>query len=183
MPGPRGACRVGRWFFLDQSRSRPARWFPARLRAEPGFLWRKPEERAPGALPPGPPPFIARSLLARSFWCWRRSGAVVGLFRSPPTCPDLETFFHKNAFQHIFSRKMRPKSVLAYRKKQSLDRIRDNYPQTPASGNERPSKPGVQGRSPGPLLSPFLGRNGDPRRAGGATGRCAPRLRNSPNHP
>ena len=31
--------------------------------------------------------------------------------------PDLETFFHKNAFQHIFPRKMRPKSVLAYRRK------------------------------------------------------------------
>ena len=30
-------------------------------------------------------------------------------------------------------------------------------------------------RGPRPSFSPFLGRNGDPRRAGGATGRCAPR--------
>ena len=69
------------------------RGFPPDSGREPGFLRRKPEERAPGALPPGPPPFIARSLLARSFWCWRRSGAVVGLFRSPPTCPDLDSHF------------------------------------------------------------------------------------------
>ena len=34
---------------------------------------------------------------------WRHSG--------------LEAFFRKNAFQHIFSGKMRPKSVLAYRTK------------------------------------------------------------------
>ena len=44
-------------------------------------------------------------------------------------------------------------------------------------------KSGVQGAEPRPSFSPFLGRNGDPRRAGGATGRCAPRHRKSPDHP
>ena len=38
-------------------------------------------------------------------------------------------------------------------------------------------------RGPRPSFSPFLGRNGDPRRAGGATGRCAPRPRKSLDHP
>ena len=35
--------------------------------------------------------------------------------------------------------------------------------------------PGVQGRSPRPSFSPFLGRNGDPRRAGGAPGALRPK--------
>ena len=34
--------------------------------------------------------------------------AVVGLFRVPCLSPDLESFFHKNAFQHIFPRKCVP---------------------------------------------------------------------------
>ena len=42
---------------------------------------------------------------SRSFWCWRRSGAVIGLFRNPCTCPDLETFFRKMLFHHIFPEK------------------------------------------------------------------------------
>ena len=50
----------------------------------------------------------------------------------------------------------------------------------PASGNERLSKPGVQGACPRPSFSPFLGRNGDPRRAGGPPGRCAPRPGKAP---
>ena len=33
---------------------------------------------------------------------WERSEAVVGLLRAPCLSPDLESFFHKNAFQHIF---------------------------------------------------------------------------------
>ena len=52
----------------------------------------------------------------------------------------------------------------------------------PASGNERLSKPGVQGACPRPSFSPFLGRNGDPRRAGGHRG-AAPRGREKPRPP
>ena len=47
--------------------------------------------------------------------------------------------------------------------------------QNPASDNERLSNPGVQGQSPGPLSPHFSGEMGTPRRAGGATGRCASR--------
>ena len=39
---------------------------------------------------------------------WERSEAVVGLLRAPCLSPDLESFFHKNAFQHIFPRKCVP---------------------------------------------------------------------------
>ena len=42
-----------------------------------------------------------------------------------------------------------------------------------------------EGRNPPlwPSFSPFLGRNGDPAGQAGPPGRCAPRLRNSPDHP
>ena len=46
-----------------------------------------------------------------------------------------------------------------------------------------PAELPIDDRGPRPSFSPFLGRNGDPRRAGGATGRCAPRPRKSPAHP
>ena len=49
-----------------------------------------------------------RSLLARSFWRLWRIVPVIGLFRDPCTCPDLETFFRENAFQHIFLEKCVP---------------------------------------------------------------------------
>ena len=45
-----------------------------------------------------------------------------------------------------------------------------------ASGNERALKKGVQGACPRPSFSPFLGRNGDPRRAGGAPGALRPEV-------
>ncbi len=82
--------------------------------------------------------------------------------------------YTKKAFQ-IRARRWAPKQPL----------YRNNAPQPPkrASGNERAIKPGVQGACPRPSFSPFLGRNGDPRRAGGAPGRCAPRHRKSPDHP
>ena len=44
----------------------------------------------------------------------------------------------------------------------------------PASGNERPSKPGVQGRSPGPLSPHFSGEMGTPAGQAGQRG-AAPR--------
>ncbi len=57
---------------------------------------------------PRPPFFRARSLPLARFGGWWRIVPVVGLFRGPCTCPDLETFFRKNAFQHIFPRKCVP---------------------------------------------------------------------------
>ena len=125
-------------------------------------------------MPPAPP--VLKPLAARSF-CFGvgwRSGAIVGLLRHPCTCPDLETFFHKNAFQHIFPRKCVPNRF--------WDTVSNSpstgtmCPTTPkrASGNERAIKPGVQGACPRPSFSPFLGRNGDPRRAGGPPGALRP---------
>ena len=94
-------------------------------------------ERGPGAVPPGPPvlwPLAA----ARSFWRSCRIVPVMGLFRCPSSYPDLGTFFHKMLFQHIFYSKMRPKSVLAYRRKQPLERIRDNNRQNERAGTSGP---------------------------------------------
>ena len=72
-------------------------------------------ERGPGASPLAPR-FYGPLAAARSFWRSCRIVSVVGLFRCPSSYPDLETFFHKMLFR-IFFRKMRPKSVLAYRRK------------------------------------------------------------------
>ena len=62
---------------------------------------------------------------------------------------------------------------------------RNNAPQPPkrASGNERAIKPGVQGACPRPSFSPFLGRNGDPRRAGGPPGALRPEAPEKPRPP
>ena len=82
------------------------------------------------------------------------------------------------------TRKKRSKSGHAdgHRNSPSTGTMRHPTPKR-ASGNERAIKPGVQGACPRPSFSPFLGRNGDPRRVGGAPGRCAPRHRKSPGHP
>ena len=68
------------------------------------------------------------------------------------------------------------------RNRRTIAPLRSTTPKR-ASGNERAIKGGSRGRSPRPSSSPFLGRNGDPRRAGGPPGRCAPRHRKSPDHP
>ena len=112
----KNSCRVGRWFCWDQRRSRPARWFPARLRAGARLSPEKAGRKSAGGNAPWTPFFMARSLALARFGVGWRIVPVVGLFRHPSACPDLETFFHKNAFQHIFYSKMRPRSVLAYRK-------------------------------------------------------------------
>ena len=110
--------------------------------------------------------------------------------QSPPVTasPQGEAFvggmpLQQNAFAPTpCSRKMRIQ-IRACRWAPKQPHHRNNAPQPPkpASANERAIKPGVQGACPRPSFSPFLGRNGDPRRAGGATGRCAPRwLRSHP---
>ena len=52
-----------------------------------------------------------------------------------------------------------------------------------ASDSKRAIKPGVQGACPRPSFSPFLGRNGDPRRAGGAPGALRPEASEKPRPP
>ena len=90
-----------------------------------------------GGKPPGPP-FYGPLAAARSFWRLCHIVPVMGLFRCPSSYPDLGTFFHKMLFQHIFYSKMRPKSVLAYRRKQPLERIRDNNRQNERVGTSGP---------------------------------------------
>ena len=87
----------------------------------------------------------------------------VGSFLSQKCFPAY--FFRKNASQIGFSIPEETSS-LPYQRQRSPKR---------ASGSKRAIKLGVQGACPRPSFSPFLGRNGDPRRAGGATGRCASR--------
>ena len=73
------------------------------------------------------------------------------------------------------TRKKRSKSgyVHGHRTSPSTGTMRPTTPKR-ASGNERALNPGVQGACPRPSFSPFLGRNGDPRRAGGAPGALRP---------
>ena len=44
-------------------------------------------------VPPAPPGIKPLAGACFIFWVGRRSRAVAGLFRDPPTCPDFETFF------------------------------------------------------------------------------------------
>ena len=79
--------------------------------------------------------------------------------------------------------KKRPKSGYAdgHRNSPPTGTLRPTTPK-PASGNERAIKLGVQGACPRPSFSPFLGRNGDPRRAGGAPGALRPEVGKSPDY-
>ena len=107
-------------------------------------------ERGPGASPLDPR-FYGPLAVARSFWRLCHIVPVMGLFRCPSSYPDLGTFFHKMLFQHIFYSKMRPKSVLAYRRKQPLQRIRDNSRQNERVGTSGPSERGGGGSPPATL--------------------------------
>ena len=80
--------------------------------------------------------------------------------------------------------KKRPKSghVHGHRTSPSTGTMRPTTPKR-ASGNERAIKPGVQGACPRPSFSPFLGRNGDPRRAGGPPGALRPEAPEKPRPP
>ena len=101
------------------------------------FLPRNGEKEGRGRCPLDPQ-FYGPLAAARSFWRSCRIVPVMGLFRCPSSYPDLGTFFHKMLFQHIFYSKMRPKSVLAYRRKQPLQRIRDNNRQNERVGTSGP---------------------------------------------
>ena len=68
---------------------------------------------------------------------WERSEAVVGLFRAPCLSPDLESFFHKNAFQHIFLENTSQIGLSIPEEIEPRTGQRQPSP-NPASGNERP---------------------------------------------
>ena len=79
--------------------------------------------------------------------------------------------------------KKRSKSghVHGFRNSPSTGTMRPTTPKR-ASGNERAIKKGVQGARPPALFLPISREKWGPRRAGGPPGRCAPRLRKSPDH-
>ena len=57
------------------------------------FSRESPDAKSRGGIPPAPPFFRARSLPLARFCVVGRSGSMVRLFRSPPTCPDLDSHF------------------------------------------------------------------------------------------
>ena len=165
---------VGGWFRWNQRRSRPAAWVPARLRAGARLSPEKAGGKSAGGLAPWTPFFYGPLVPTRSFWRLCRIVPVVGLFRNPSTCPDLETFFPKNAFQHIF---LENASQIGLSIPEGIAPRTDQRERSPkrASDSKRTIKPGVQGRSPGPLSPHFSGEMGTPPGQAGPPGRCAPR--------
>ena len=117
---------------------------------------------------------MARSFPLARFGVGCRIVPVVGLFRNPSTCPDLETFFRKMLFEHI-SRKNA--SQIGLRIPEGIAPRTDQRERSPkrASDSKRTIKPGVQGRNPGPLSPHFSGEMGTPAGQAGPPGRCAPR--------
>ena len=77
---------------------------------------------------------------------------------------------------------MRPKSVLGYRKKLFLERIKANHPQTQRVGTSGYEKWGSRGLAPGPLSPHFSGEMGTPAGQAG-TGALRPEAGESPDHP
>ena len=77
----------------DRRRSRPATWFPARLRAGARLSPEKAGGKSAGGLAPWTPFFYGPLVPTRSFWRLCRIVPVVGLLRCPSACPDLGRFF------------------------------------------------------------------------------------------
>ena len=117
----------------------------------------------------GPRPlFRARSFPLARFGVVGHSGTVEGLVRSPGTCPDLETFFRKNACSAYFLLENASQIGLSIPEEIALRTDQDNHPKNQRVGTSGYIKRwGVQGHRPPSLFSPFLGRNGDPCRVGG----------------
>ena len=167
----------GRGFSEASGRSAPGA--PPARRGSP-FLPRNGEKEGRGQAP-WTPGFYSRSFPLARFGVVGRSGTVVELVRSPSTCPDLGTFFRKNACSAYFLLENASQIGLSIPEGIAPPPDQRQRSQNRARGSKRAIKPGVQGACPRPSFSPFLGRNGDPRRAGGAPGRCAPRVLRS--HP
>ena len=130
-------------------------------------------QRVAGGCPPPPLGLGAAHCRSLVLAWWGAAGRSLGYFVThvraliwePSFAKMLSSiFFLENASQIDFSI---PEEIVPqpYQRKRS---------QKPASGNERPSKPGVQGACPRPSFSPFLGRNGDPAGQAGPRG-AAPR--------
>ncbi len=147
--------------FQNQRRLEPARWFPPGPgRGIQAFSRESPDAKSRGGCPPAPPVLRpARCSLAR-FGVVGRSETVVGLLRCHVRALIWRLSFIK-CFFSIFFRKMRPKSVLGYRTKSSLDRIRNNHHKNQRVGTSGYQTPGP-GRSPGVLSPGFLPKKAGP---------------------
>ena len=100
----------GRWPLLG-----PAQVSPCKVvsRPVPGggsrlSLEKARTQRVAGGWPPAPPFFRARSFPLARFGVGCHIVPIDGLLRCPCTCPDLETFFRKMLFHHIFPEKCVP---------------------------------------------------------------------------
>jgi hypothetical protein len=156
---------VGRGFRWDRRRSRPAAWFPARLRAGARLSPEKAGGKSAGGVAPWTPFFMARSFSLAGFGVVGRSVPVDGLLRNPWTCPDLETFFRK-MLSSIFSLENASQIGLGIPEETApLSYQRQRSPKR-ANGSERAMNPGVQGLAPGVLSPDFLPKKvGLPRRS------------------
>ena len=147
------------------------------------------EKEAQGDTPWTPFPY-GPLICTRSFWRLCRIVSVVGLFRCPSMCPDLETFFHKMLFSIFF---LENASQIGLRIPEVIDSLpyQKQRSQKSASGNERPLTQGgggnpvlrtlgvgcseaplgrsAPGAPPARRGSPFLPRNGEKEGRG-----CAP---------
>ena len=83
-------------------------------------------------------------------------------------------FLSQKCFPAYFPSKMRPKSVLAYRRQQPFDRTKANQPQTQRVGTSGHKNRGSRGLAPGPLSPHFSGEMGTPAGQAGPRG-AAPR--------
>ena len=94
------------------------------------------------------PGFYGPLAAARSFWGLCHIVPVAGLLRYPCTCPDLETFYHKNAFSAYFL--LENASQIGLRIPEEIAPRTDQGQQPPkrASGNERALKKGGGGGPP-----------------------------------
>ena len=141
------------------------RGFPPDSGREPGFLRRKPEERAPGALPPGPP-FLwpARSHSLVLAW-WGAAGRLWGYYEAHVRALIWKLSFAK-MLSSIFSLENASQIGLGIPEETApLSYQRQRSPKR-ANGSERAMNPGVQGLAPGVLSPDFLPKKvGLPRRS------------------
>ena len=175
--GPRQVVRV--WTSAGPGLQRGS---PPDSGREPGFLQRKPEERAPGAMPPGPPflwPARWHSLVLAWWDTLSRSLDYFGthlralIWRLSFPKMLFSIFYPENASQIGLSI---PKEIASrtYQRQRSPKR---------ASDSKRAIKPGVQGLAPGVLSPDFLQRkSGSPPESAGPRG-AAPQGGFGATHP
>ena len=137
------------------------------------FSRESPDAKSRGGYPPAPPSFMARSLALARFGVVGHSRTVVVFSCNHFRALIWGLSFAKMLFS-IFSLENASQIGLSISEVIAPLSYQNNDPKNQRVGTSGHNTWGP-GAEPRPSFSPFLGRNGDPRRAGGATGRCAPR--------